>query len=75
MECMLNMLKDEIDCEAWEKLNALKKWLGPYDMQWEQTGAIEVFSEAWGDSAPIEGDKPPVYVKGCMSPPPMLPAV
>lgn len=53
MECMLNILKDEVDCEVWEKLDALKKRLSPYDMQWERMGAIEVFREAWGDSAPI----------------------
>ncbi|KAB1220428.1 hypothetical protein CJ030_MR3G009888 [Morella rubra] len=74
-ECMLNMLKDEIDCEVWEKLDALKQRLGPYDMQLELTGTIEVFREAWGDSTPIEGGKPPICVKGCMAPPPMFPAV
>lgn len=44
-------------------------------MQWECTRAIEVFREAWDDSASVEGGKPLVCVKGCMTPPPMLPAV
>ncbi|KAB1209706.1 hypothetical protein CJ030_MR6G001574 [Morella rubra] len=34
-----------------------------------------IFREAWDDSAPIEGGKPPVCVKGCMTPPPILPTV
>lgn len=49
--------------------------MGPYDMQWERTGAIEVLHEVWGDSASIEGGMPLVCVKGCMSHPPMFPAV
>lgn len=69
------MLRDEVDYEVWEKLDAFKQRRGPYDMQWEGTAAIKVFREACGDFAPIEGGKPLVNVKGCMSLPPIFPAV
>ncbi|KAB1224624.1 hypothetical protein CJ030_MR2G016994 [Morella rubra] len=36
-ECMLNMLKDEVDSEEWEKIDALKQRLSPQDMHWERT--------------------------------------